>query len=65
MSVGDVVNYKNGVGVVMQESPLSVAMNDGTTVTGNVDEFVLLMSRSRVLEIFMNSLGGNVCRPEV
>lgn len=53
MLVGDIVNYKEFIGVVISTNPLELAVNTGDTIKDvQVEEVVNLMSRKDILTIF-------------
>lgn len=55
-NVGDVVNYENFVGVVVDSAPLKLALNDGTTKVVPSDKVVLLTSYKDLLQQFEDSI---------
>lgn len=56
MSIGDIVNYQNMVAVVINDNPIVIATNQGTTLTVSEGDITLLLSRSFVLEEFAKCL---------
>lgn len=53
MLIGDIVNYREFIGVVISTNPLELAINTGDTIKDvQVDEVVKLISRKDILTIF-------------
>lgn len=53
MLIGDIVNYREFIGVVISTNPLELAINTGDTIKDvQVDEVVKLVSRKDILTIF-------------
>lgn len=64
MKIGDIVNYQNFVAVVVSDSTLAIATNQGTTLPVEERDLTLLLSRSFVLEEFskratLGNIGGH------
>lgn len=57
MEIGDVVGYRDGIGVVTAKgSSYELAMHNGTTVKASVLELTLLRDRKEVIKDFERSI---------